>query len=315
MRACTALALAALSVAVPITAVQLRRRPTAGEGNNSPLEGLTGASQSVSDVRPKPPPAMREADPLDSDRWAALGEPSQVGPEGAHTSVLMVNKPLVGLRALSKGDSDALCSDFACANVPKQFFLKAPGFKESPCVLSELANQAVNKEKLIKASGFSEPLKEFCREMYSLSNCLDTKGAVFDREIQMEKMYLTGVQCLRHQEYPYMCSCTPFGPPELTSNREAMMDYIIVPDGTRKPRPSHFPEHLLTKRESRLTGGDDATGGTTGANDMEDSTGSATGGKDAAVNVADAATGMTGPDEDAKLNIEAPALAQRSDRR
>ena len=187
-----------------------------------------------------------------------------------------------------------------------------------------MANQAVNKDKLNKDNGLFEPMKEFCREMYSLSNCLDARGAVTDRELQNEKVYLTGVQCLRHQEYPYMCSCTPFGTPELTSNREAMMDFILSPDGTRKQRPKHFPEHLLAKREGRLTGAD-MTGGATGSDgetggagatggDSATGGGSATGGAEDKEEEVAGATGETGPSE-AELNVIAPSVDQSTKRR
>lgn len=306
----------ALSTSSSDAALTLRR----GQADAKPQdEGIVGGF-SGSDK----PLAMRNEDETDSDRWAILGEPAEVGPSGAQSAGLMVNKPLLGLRTLSKADSQSLCGSFQCAHIPTEFFQNAKEFKSSPCVVSELTNQAVNKEKIVKESGISEPIKEFCRELYSLENCLDTKGATTDFELQSLKVYLTGIQCLRHQEFPYMCSCTPFGTPELTSSREAMQNYILKPDGTRMPRPSHFPEHLLAKHKRTATvsddigvaGGEGATGSATGGETggaTGTSTGGATGGATGSAS-GSASGSATGPDE-ADLNIESPPLDQRSKRR
>ena len=152
------------------------------------------------------------------------------------------------------------------------FFRSALEFKESACTMSEAGVQAINHEKYNAATGVTKPLAELCREMYSLQNCIDSKGAKTDREYLRNKEYITGVQCLRQQEEPFGCQCVPFSTPEITSHREKLREFVMQEDGTRVPRPAEFPLDQFTAQ-------DDATGATGGASTGggEDGTGGATG--------------------------------------
>ena len=205
-------------------------------------------------------------------RWAKLGQPTILAP--GHEQGLLINQPLVGFRHLNKEDSFALCpSNQECAAIPLNFFRNAIEFKESACSLSEAGVQAINHEKYDAETGVTTPLVELCREMYSLANCIDSKGAKTDREYLVNKEYVTGVQCLRQQEEPYGCQCVPFSTPELTSHREKLLDFMMVEDGTRVKRPAEFPLDQFTSDKNKETSatGIDGTGGETG------STGGATG--------------------------------------
>jgi hypothetical protein len=216
-------------------------------------------------------------------RWAPLGEPLILTPN-QHEAGLLVNQPLIGFRHMSTQDSLALCpSNVKCASIPQSFFRNSPEFKESSCKLSEAGVQAINHEKYNGLTGITKPLAELCREMYSLQNCIDSKGAVTDKEYLSNREYLTGVQCLRQQEAPFGCQCVPFSTPSLISHREELTEYMIMEDGTKVPRPADFPlAHFLSDKKVASIGVEGGTGGGTGGG----ATGGGTGG------------GATGEEED-----------------
>jgi len=210
-------------------------------------------------------------------RWASLGAPAILGQ--SHEAGLLINQPLIGFRHMSQEDSAALCpSNAECAAVPTSFFRNSPDFKESSCTLSQSGVQAVNHEKFNSATGVTTPIAELCREMYSLQNCVDTKGAKTDREYLTQREYITGVQCLRQQEEPFGCQCVPFSTPSLISHREELREFMMKEDGTRKKRPKEFPLAEFAAAPKEATGGatGSATGGETGG-ETGGATGSETG--------------------------------------
>ena len=294
---------------------------TGPSGEADATGGATGGATGADNDGVHSPAAVAARQALhDALPYAPIGEPLAPQLGGEHAGHLMVNKPLIGFRHLNKADTHALCPEYQCAHSPKGYFMVNPEYKESPCKLHQAKMEAIVHDKYNPETGQVKPAAEFCRELYSVDACLDANGAVTEKEWLAQRQYITGVQCLRQQEQPWDCECTPFGPAELRSDRETFWPIVVHEDGTDVPRPLKMPVDKLTSAMAKYAPEGEETGGATGATGETGGATGETGGATGATGETGGATGATGGEEDvaarnAALTIKSPPVEGRESKR